>query len=176
MESRKEIAGLNVKKSELEGRIPEYDNMLSMMNSIFENQEILVDLESKASLKGYGYSETHCIDIVGSTENPNVTLISNQLKMTRGAISKTMKKLLSKGLVESYRLQGNRKEIYFRLTEKGKELYDAHKERHRVWLERDYGFLKSLDQELFQSASEFTAKYCSFLQYKIESLEKSSKS
>ena len=35
--------------------------------------------------------------------------------MTRGAISKITKKLIKKGIIESYQKPDNKKEIYFRL-------------------------------------------------------------
>ena len=171
MKKTKEVAGLGMQDSELLDRIPEYDNVLALMNRIFEQQEALVKLESRETLHGYGFSETHCIDLVGNLENPNTTMIAEQLEMTRGAISKVMKRLIEKGLVESYRLEGNRKEIYFRLTQNGWEIYEAHRERHQTWLKRDYEFLNSLEPELFQTAVEFVTRYDAFLHDKIKMMK-----
>ncbi|NCD26799.1 MAG: MarR family transcriptional regulator, partial [Deltaproteobacteria bacterium] len=53
-----------------------------------------------------------------------------RMRMTRGAISKIVKKLIGKELVESYQVLENKKEIYFRLTENGRRLFDEHLKCH----------------------------------------------
>jgi DNA-binding MarR family transcriptional regulator len=58
------------------------------------------------------------------TEHPNVIKNSEQMDLTRAGISKINKRLLSKGLIESYQEPDNNKEIYFRLTESGQSVYD----------------------------------------------------
>jgi DNA-binding MarR family transcriptional regulator len=70
------------------------------------------------------------IDLIGTIEYPNVTKIANEMYMTRGAISKICKRLLKKGLVESYQRPDNNKEIYYRLTEEGRHIYNEHKKLH----------------------------------------------
>ena len=85
---------------------------------------MLSKLTESQCLDEYGYSETHCIDFIGRLELPNVTKVAEQMQMTRGAISKMTKKLLAKGLIEKYTLETNRKEVYFRLTDQGKLLFE----------------------------------------------------
>ena len=75
-------------------------------------------------------AEVHCIDGIGMVDHPNVTKISEKMGLTRGAISKISKKLLSKGLIESYQEPDNNKEIYFRLTAGGQAVYGDHKKIH----------------------------------------------
>lgn len=60
----------------------------------------------------------------------NVTKIAAEMGMTRGAISKITKKLLSKNLIASYQKPENNKEIYFCLTEPGEKIYTEHKKCH----------------------------------------------
>lgn len=75
-------------------------------------------------------TEIHCIDWIGTIDHANVTKISNEMGMTRGAISKIGRKLLGKGLIESYQEPTNNKEIYFRLTDKGWQFYAEHRKCH----------------------------------------------
>lgn len=77
-------------------------------------------------------TEVHCINWIGVIDHANVTKIANEMGMTRGAISKVARKLAGKGLVESYQEPTNNKEIYFRLTDAGRPLYDAHKTCHEL--------------------------------------------
>lgn len=93
---------------------------------------------------GFGLAEVHCIDKIGSIEYANVTKVANEMDMTRGAISKITKKLLHKGIIDSYQRPGNHKEVYFSLTEKGKHIYDEHKKCHsqseqeKLWILEPY--------------------------------------
>ena len=91
----------------------------------------------KASLKGYKPSEVHCIEYIGRNADTNVTKLAESYYVTRGAISKITKKLIKKGLIESYQKQNNKKEIYFRLTEQGKVINHVHEELHKEFQERD---------------------------------------
>ncbi|WFR58833.1 MarR family transcriptional regulator [Anaerocolumna sp. AGMB13025] len=81
-------------------------------------------------LEEIGLTEVHCIDCIGKTDHPNVTKISEQMRLTRAGISKISKRLLSKGLIESYQEPDNNKEIYFKLTVSGQSVYEEHKKIH----------------------------------------------
>ena len=101
----------------------EQQRLLQEIALMLEHQDMLSKLTESQCLDEYGYSETHCIDNIGRLELPNVTKIAEQMQMTRGAISKMTKKLLAKGLIEKYALETNKKEVYFKLTERGKVLF-----------------------------------------------------
>ncbi|MDF2595173.1 MAG: transcriptional regulator [Clostridia bacterium] len=75
-------------------------------------------------------AEVHCIDCIGMIDHPNVTKISEKMGLTRAGISKISKRLLSKGLIESYQEPDNNKEIYFQLREGGQSIYAEHKKLH----------------------------------------------
>ncbi|WP_419787075.1 MarR family winged helix-turn-helix transcriptional regulator [Pseudodesulfovibrio sp.] len=82
-------------------------------------------------------SEVHCIDRIGAIDHANVTKVADELEMTRGGVSKIVKRLRDRGYIESYQEPENRKEVYFRLTEKGERLYAEHRQCHiRVYQER----------------------------------------
>lgn len=80
--------------------------------------------------QGISLAEMHCMHWIGLTDQPNVTKIAERMRMTRGAISKIVKKLIGKELVESYQVLENKKEIYFRLTATGRRLFDEHLKCH----------------------------------------------
>lgn len=82
--------------------------------------------------RGIKLSEYHVIDCIGKNRLPNATLISKELNMTRGAISKITAKLISKGLIKADHLQNNKKEIYYTLTSQGKDAFEVHKTIHEL--------------------------------------------
>ena len=111
----------------------EQELLLKELALMLERQDMLSKLTEGKCLDEYGYSETHCIDYIGRLELPNVTKIAEHMGMTRGAISKMTKKLLTKGLIEKYTLESNKKEVYFKLTDLGKTLFEEHAKRHKRW-------------------------------------------
>ena len=72
---------------------------------------------------GAGYalrqSEADFMNTVHRQPYANVSRISEQLGLTKGAVTQICQKLHQKGLIEPYHCDGNRKEKYFRLTQKG---------------------------------------------------------
>jgi len=146
----------------------EHQVLLKEIASMLQRQEMLTKLTESVCLEEYSYSETHCIDYIGKTELPNVTKIADNMQMTRGAISKMTKKLLAKGLIEKYTLESNKKEVYFRLTESGIELYKEHDKRHKLWEQRDTKFLERYSPEEIEIIVKFMREFNRYLEEKIE--------
>ncbi|TKI89432.1 MarR family transcriptional regulator, partial [Bacillus cereus] len=86
----------------------------------------------------------HCIEYIENNADSNVTQLAEAFYVTRGAISRMTKKLIQKGLVESYQKLENKKEIYFKLTEQGKEIYKIHENLHKEFQERDKGVFEQV--------------------------------
>jgi DNA-binding MarR family transcriptional regulator len=120
------------------------------------------------SLKGYKSSEVHCIEYIGRNIDSNVTKLAESFYMTRGAISKISKKLLEKGIIESYQKPDNKKEIYFRLTEQGKVIYKIHEELHKEFQERDKAVFEQVTEEEFDGILNFVEKYSRHLDAEIK--------
>ena len=120
------------------------------------------------SLKSYKSSEVHCIEYIGRNVDSNVTKLAESFYMTRGAMSKITKKLLKKGIIESYQKPDNKKEIYFRLTEQGKEVYKIHEKLHKEFQERDKVVFEQITEEQFDSMLSFIEKYSKHLDSEIK--------
>ncbi len=141
--------------------------LIPKFKELYEKQDILTKLTSKEFLHGYGYSEIHCIDLIGKLDNPNVTKLSSKLSMTRSAISKIIKKLLTKKAITSYKKKNNKKEIYYKLTEKGKVLFDEHLKRHSAWEERDRKFFQQLNNKDLETINKFLNEFNKYLEKQI---------
>ena len=148
----------------------EQELLLKELARMLERQDMLSKLTESQCLDEYGYSETHCIDYIGRLELPNVTKVAEHMGMTRGAISKMTKKLLAKGLIEKYTLETNRKEIYFRLTEEGRLLFEEHAKRHRLWEKRDMNFLSRYSAEEVRMVHRFMREFNGYLEGQIAEL------
>lgn len=137
------------------------DNNIIMksLKNIYEKEETLGKLAFKGEYENYGVSEIHSLDFIGKIKDPNVTKISQSMNMTRGAISKLCKKLLNNNLIDKYRKPENDKEIYFKLTELGEELYKSHEIKHKQWEERNNKFFKSITKQDQEIVASFLIKF-----------------
>lgn len=103
--------------------------ILDLLIKIQESSDIFPP-ESETTFDGINLLEVHCIDRIGTIDYANVTKIAKEMRLTRGSISKICKRMLGKGLIESYQRSDNRKEVYYRLTENGRRVYNEHKKIH----------------------------------------------
>ncbi|AKR09428.1 MULTISPECIES: MarR family transcriptional regulator [Bacillus cereus group] len=142
-----------------------------VMNGFREVYNKLVWLNKdkmEEGLKGFKSSEVHCIEYIENNADSNVTQLAEAFYVTRGAISRMTKKLIQKGLIESYQKSENKKEIYFRLTEEGKEIYKIHEDLHKEFQERDKAVFEQVTKEEFDSIISFVEKYSRHLDAEIK--------
>ena len=142
-----------------------------VMNGFRELYNKLVWLNKdkmEEGLKGFKSSEVHCIEYIENNADSNVTQLAEAFYVTRGAISRMTKKLIQKGLVESYQKSENKKEIYFKLTEQGKEIYKIHENLHKEFQERDKAVFEQVTEEEFNSIISFVEKYSRHLDAEIK--------
>ena len=119
--------------------------ILEQFRRYANSADIMSKLHSREILSGYGNSELNCIDCIGRMKHPNAARIADEMDLTRSAVSKILRKLIAKDAAISYQLPGNQKEIYYKLTPYGRELFRQHRLRHLNWEQRDREFFDSLD-------------------------------
>lgn len=145
---------------------------LSMLLNTFELINNTLKNHAEPVLYGYTITEMHCIECIGKIENPNVTKISQSLNITRGGVSKMIKKLISKGAIDTYTRGENKKEIYYILTNLGQEVFQAHEKIHQEWNDKDTEFFKQFDKNEIEFALNFLQKYSQHLKDTIKYFER----
>ena len=116
-------------------------------------------------------SEMFLLELIGDLEGISVTESAAQLGITKGAVSQTLKKLSTKGLVEKRMDPDQPLKACLYLTNKGKIAYYAHKHWHDTM---DGGFLdyfKRLSPEQVAFLDEFLDQLGAFLDQWEESLK-----
>lgn len=144
------------------------EQLIMGFRDLYNKMVFLNKFKMEDSLKGYKSSEVHCIEYIGRIVDSNVTKLAESFYVTRGGISKITKKLIKKGYIESYQKPDNKKEIYFRLTERGKVINKVHEELHKEFQERDKAVFEQVTEEQFDSMLSFVEKYCRHLDAEIE--------
>ena len=78
------------------------------------------------------------------------------------------KRLEQRGLIESYKNPDNKKEVYFRLTEAGTEIYQIHEDLHKEFQRRDQEVFDNITDEEFKTMMQFVEKYNAHLDKEIK--------
>lgn len=111
--------------------------------------------------RGYGteqllyQSEIHTISVICNHESVNASELAQIMGITKGAITQVVNKLIQKGLVEKYNLPGNKKEVYFSLTESGRIANEAHCRYHDRIHGRVIEYLDKLNKEKLEAIEQF---------------------
>ena len=146
-------------------------DLIDLFREFGDKQEILSKLREDKLLRMYNSSELHIVAAIGDLELPNVTSLAEYLRMTRGGISKNVKKLTEAGLIISYQLDGNTKNIYYRLTDYGRDIYEKHAKAHEAWIQRDRKFIEEFSLEQLRVVEDFMKKYIQHIDNRIEESE-----
>jgi len=106
--------------------MPLSDSILASVEKLQSQNEVSIEAYD-ATLT---YTQIHCLAAIGDISDANVTKLAKTLNMTTGAITKMCKKLFTCEFVEKYQNESNSKEIYYKLTASGKNIYDVHHKIH----------------------------------------------
>jgi DNA-binding MarR family transcriptional regulator len=117
-------------------------------------------------------SEMFLLELIGEQEGISVTESAMHLGVTKGAVSQTLKKLDTKGLVEKRADSANTLKVRLYLSNKGKIAFYAHKHWHDTM---DGGFkeyFSGLSQEKIDFLDGFLDQLSEFLDKWEESLNR----
>lgn len=140
---------------------------LTSLSTLLDKITLLSKEQLATELKGYKPAEVHTIEYIGQHPQANVTQIATALFVTRGAVSKLTKRLMTRGLIERYQQSDNRKEIYFSLTPRGQKVFDIHARLHQGFQQRDQPVFDQADPAQLQATLDFLKQYNDHLDAEI---------
>lgn len=100
-------------------------------------------------------TSVHVIDCIGDYEPINHIGITKKMNLSKASITNISSKLLEMGFIAKSQMNKNRKEIYFSLTDKGREVYHLHKKMHQEKEETFYQFIESYSEVELQTITKF---------------------
>jgi DNA-binding MarR family transcriptional regulator len=98
-------------------------------------------------------TEIHAIHYIGANPEINMTQLADISGVTKGAVSQTVKRLVSKRYIARYQ-SGNKKEVHLRLSDKGyviNQLYEAFEKERFVFAEKLYEKASKEDIKLIRN-------------------------
>lgn len=149
------------------------NKLYDLLIELCENERVLereYKIRTAGVLDDFTVSEMHCLDHIGRTELPNVTKLAQKMDITKGGISKMIKKLIKKGTIETYSAENNKKEIYYRLTPKGQEVFLAHEKIHNDWCLKESSFFDNFTETELHSAINILEKYNNHIKQRLKDI------
>ncbi|MBP2656639.1 MAG: MarR family transcriptional regulator [Firmicutes bacterium] len=128
------------------------EKMVRAFNEMNENAKQPRDYETGQLLY---QSEIHTVMAIWNHKAVNASELAKIMGVTKGAITQVVDKLIQKGLVEKYNLPGNKKEVYFRLTEAGQIANEVHRRYHERIHGQVISYLGELDKEKLEAMGQF---------------------
>ncbi|BBI33810.1 hypothetical protein KCTCHS21_32090 [Cohnella abietis] len=89
----------------------------------------------------------HVLDAIGKLEPVNGNTISKQFGIPKGSVSKITRKLIARQIILIEHLPDNKKEILFRTTSLGREIYHLHAALHNQIDSNVNGFLQQYKED-----------------------------
>ena len=102
-------------------------------------------------------SEVHVLEYVLEHEEETVNMagIADMIGISKAALSKNVKKMVEKGLLEKYKAEGNRKNIILRVSEYGRKAYEEYTRfAYDIAFERLFEKLKDVPDEYLDKFTE----------------------
>lgn len=109
-------------------------------------------------------TEAHLVTAIYNHPEANANNLARIMGFTKGNISLRTAKLCQKGLIEKYNKTNNIKEVFYRLTEKGQRLFDAHAQYHMDQNRQIYSKFVSLPAHQKELICEFLREFADHLE------------
>jgi DNA-binding MarR family transcriptional regulator len=100
-------------------------------------------------------SEVHTLMAIGENPGTNVTELAGHSGTTKSAVSQMVDKLSRKNLVEKYRSPDNEKEVFLRLTSRGRIAFLGHEQYHLKIHARIEQRLREMTDDEFRILKDF---------------------
>lgn len=108
------------------------------------------ELELELSL-----TQFHIIELIDKNNKVNNKFLAKELNVSNPAITKSIKKLLSKGLVIELHNESNKREVYYQLTEQGEKLSFIHDDLHKKAVKKYEEVLKVFNDKELETIFKF---------------------
>ena len=117
------------------------DVLVNLFNEILklEEEAIITD-----EFKDITNNDMHIIEAVGLSGENTMSVVAKKLGITAGSLTTSVNSLVNKKYVTRQRSDEDRRVVFLKLTDKGKQAYEHHREYHSQMTE---AVISRLDEE-----------------------------
>lgn len=135
-------------------------NFFSVMDSISKDKKTPKDYGTNELLYR---SEVNILKAIDKNPMANAVELSRIMKITRGAVAQLSTKLEKKGYIKRYLQEGNKKEKFYKLTDKGILAKEGYEKYYLEANETICDYLKMLSSEEVKVITNFLDKLTKLL-------------
>lgn len=95
------------------------------------NRKLINVSDEGMAASDWTLTQLHIVAVIKEREEANNTTLAESLNLSKPAITKAVKKLLEHHIVEKTQQEGNKKEVYYSLTDSGMMLAAIHEQLHQ---------------------------------------------
>lgn len=107
--------------------------------------------------------EIHTLEVIYNHPEQNATQLADSAGVRKGTFCKIARRLQNWTLIERYQSADNHKEVFFRVTELGKDAYDGHYAFHDRVSPDSYEYFHHYTEEQQAIILEFIHHYTQYL-------------
>lgn len=149
------------------------DDLNNKVDTVYWHTALQEDYSTRVRDYGEGCImsevEAHILGYICDHEETTVTHLASRIYRTKGSVSKMLKKLEDKGLIERHQKDGNKKWVYFVPTEEGLHINAVHRSYDRVkTMELIEALLKDCTMEEIESFYKVTALRLKYFENKAQ--------
>lgn len=100
-------------------------------------------------------TSVHVIDCIGNFEPINNTTIAEKMNLSKASITKISAKLLDEGYIKRSQMNDNKKEVFFSLAPKGRQIFEVHASMHELFERRFIAVLHAFSEPELQATLKF---------------------
>ena len=108
--------------------------------------------------------EMHTLEKIICHPGVNTTKLAQITGIPKGTISKMTRDFEIRGLIDCFKDDSNRKEVYYRGTELGMRVFDAHIQFHRIVGREFYAYFDALPEESKALVLDVLHHYADYLE------------
>lgn len=126
----------------------------ALIDRLYQSVNMMICESKTARSYGTGHkltlSDICLLKCIFRNENAKASELSQFLGITNGAVAQLAKKLTEKGYLEPYRISGNKKEVYYKLTQSGEAACSGYDEHYRSMRSNIENYIEKLDNETIE--------------------------
>ncbi len=104
-------------------------------------------------------NEIHVLEAIQKSGEPTMSKIASRLRVTVGTLTTSINRLVRKGYCERYSVPGDKRKVFIRLTDRGREVLRIHDDFHDEMIEAVLEDLKLEDNTLLIDSLERLVAY-----------------
>ncbi|MCY7891859.1 MarR family transcriptional regulator [Bacillus vallismortis] len=105
--------------------------------------------------KDWTLTQLHIVSCIHTSQNVNNSFLASRLHISKAAVSKAVQALLKHKIITVAKKPGNKKEIFYTLTESGRELAALHEQLHEKAMEKYEQLFKEFSIDDLKTVTAF---------------------